>query len=201
MPHSPFHVNILQHFLHPAAPLTWPALPRSCPLSSCRFSSSSQCFTPGKSALPSPPPTHPVFSPPRTGACGLKSRSPEFAKYSAPGKDSELFLPTPPRCAGALFPNAGSPAPSPVPARLPGQLQPRCQSCRRGGPAAAPPGPRGRPQGLCPEPARQKVFPLRRLPGPGTQRDGDWLCPGYPYGSSRPAAPASFRAPSLRAPR
>lgn len=164
MSRSPFHVNILQHFLHPAAPLTWPALPRSCPLSSCRFSSSSQCFTPGKSAPPSSPPTPSPLSSyrglragvPLAGVCnilGAREGQRALPPSSAPCRG---FIP---KRAFPRFPPRDPPGP-PV-------------SCSPAA-AAVPAGPRreaaGRPRGLCPQPARQKVFPLRRQSGSGPRR-------------------------------
>lgn len=121
----------------------------------------------------------------------------------SPGRTAGSSHPLPPRpparpravpCrAGALFPNAASPAPSPAP---------------RGAaalPLCVPPRPRLKPEvaseGRCPESrSGEKVFPLRCLPGPGTRRDSGSRCPGCPQGAGWPAAPASLRDPPPRGP-
>lgn len=188
MPHSPFPVNILHHLLRPAVPFTWPALPRSCPLSSCRFSSFSQCFTPGKSALPSPTPTPSPLPSHRS----LKVGVPLVGVCRMLGaRGGQRTLPHLPR-AGTLFPNAASPLSPLQPPGSPDTSDPAAA-------AAAPPMPLSVPREVGGLPPR--FVPSRPDRKFSRSAAGSWCCPCSPQGAGLPAAPVFLSVPLLGSPR
>lgn len=143
------HASLPQPLLGPAVPLTWPALPGPCPLSSSPSSSSSRCFTPGKSPLPFRLPTLPS---PLLPAPGLA----RAALRSLPGARRPMRTPGSPICRrpGASLPNAGGGGRRGIPPSRPGRkFYPACGCRGPGSPQAArgcPCPPRPRPADMSP---------------------------------------------------